>query len=175
MDRFHLRQADKEALEGLMRGGLQSVRVVKRARVLQLLHEGWTLAGTARAAGVAENTARLVRRRYLEQGLEAALHERPRPGRQQRFTPSQASQVVALVCSNAPEGYARWTLRLLVREVERRSLVPHVGKETVRQLLRRHDLKPWREKNVVRAQIGRRVRPAHGGRAATVREALQCT
>ncbi|XXF78978.1 helix-turn-helix domain-containing protein [Myxococcaceae bacterium GXIMD 01537] len=173
MHRLELKQADEEALARLTRRGRESVRVLKRARVLQLLHEGWTMVGAAKAAGVAENTARLVRRRYMEEGLQASLHERPRPGRERRFTPRQASEVVALVCSSPPEGHARWTMRLLVSEVVRRGIGPRVGKETMRELLLRHDLKPWREKNVVCAQAGRPVRAADGGRTDSLREALQ--
>ena len=45
---------------------------------------------------------------------------------------------------------SRWTVRLLTEEVVKRKLVPRVGRETIRVLLESHDLKPWREKNVVR-------------------------
>ncbi|RKI51228.1 helix-turn-helix domain-containing protein, partial [Corallococcus sp. AB049A] len=140
-----LKQAEKEALDALMRRGRQSVRVLKRARALQLLGEGWTGVAAAEAAGLSERTVRQVRGRYRREGFDAALQERPRPGRQRRFTPGQASQVVALVCSSPPQGHARWTLSLLVREVVGRGIVPQVGMETVRELLQRHDLKPWRE------------------------------
>jgi putative transposase len=49
---------------------------------------------------------------------------------------------------------ARWTVRLLTEEAIRRKLVPQVGRETIRVLLESHDLKPWREKNVVRGEAG---------------------
>src|SRR5215467_4002203 len=48
-----------------------------------------------------------------------------------------------------PDGYARWTVRLVAEEAVKRRLVPAVGRETIRILLLHHDLKPWREKNVV--------------------------
>ncbi|WP_426745612.1 helix-turn-helix domain-containing protein [Myxococcus faecalis] len=137
-----LKQAGKEALDALMRRGRHSVRVLKRARALQLLGDGWTGVAAAGAAGISERTVWQVRGRYRREGLEAALQERPRPGRQRRFTPGQASQVVAPVCSRPPDGYARWTLSLLVREVAGRGIVPQVGMETVRELLQRHDLNP---------------------------------
>ena len=57
---------------------------------------------------------------------------------------------MALVCGPPPEGRARWTVRLLAEEVVKRKLVPRVGRETIRVLLESHELKPWREKNVVR-------------------------
>jgi|SRR5450631_68048 len=63
-------------------------------------------------------------------------------------------RIVALACGPAPEGRARWTVRLLTEEVVKRKLVPRVGRETIRVLLESHDLKPWREKNVVRGGTG---------------------
>ena len=54
-----------------------------------------------------------------------------------------------MVCSNPPEGRARWTVRLIAEEAVKRKLVPRVGRETIRVLLLSHEFKPWREKNVV--------------------------
>ena len=59
-----------------------------------------------------------------------------------------------MVCSNPPEGQARWTVRLVAQEAVKRKLVPRVGRETIRILLQSHDLKPWREKNVVHPRTG---------------------
>jgi transposase len=81
-----LKQADRAAQEALTHRGRESVRVLRRARVLQLLSEGWTLASAAEAVGVTETTVRTVRWRYLEKGLSAALQERPRPGAARRLT-----------------------------------------------------------------------------------------
>ncbi|TQF14698.1 helix-turn-helix domain-containing protein [Myxococcus llanfairpwllgwyngyllgogerychwyrndrobwllllantysiliogogogochensis] len=163
-----LKQADRAALEALTHRGRESVRVLKRGRVLQLLAEGWTVVRAAEAVGVTQTTVRTVRRRYLEEGLGAALNEKPRPGAARLLTEKQASEMVAMVCASPPEGRARWTVRLIAQEAMRRGLVPKVGRETVRELLLRHDLKPWREKNVVRAQARRSVHRAHGGRAGVV-------
>jgi hypothetical protein len=59
---------------------------------------------------------------------------------------SQWQRIIAMVCSDPPEGRARWTVRLVTEEAVKRKLVPRVGRETVRVLLLHHDLKPWREK-----------------------------
>ena len=60
-----------------------------------------------------------------------------------------------MVCSQPPEGRARWTIRLIVEEAIKRKLVRAVGRETIRILLQSHELKPWREKNVVRAELNK--------------------
>ena len=61
---------------------------------------------------------------------------------------SQKQRIIAMVCSDPPEGRARWTVRLVAQEAVKRKLAPRVGTETIRILLLSHDLKPWRAKNV---------------------------
>ena len=97
-------------------------------------------------------TAQAIRKighRYQEAGLERALYEKERPGAVSLLEDSQKQRIIAMVCSDPPEGCARWTVRLVAEEAIKRRLVPRVGRETIRVLLLHHDLKPWREKNVV--------------------------
>jgi transposase len=97
---------------------------------------------------------RAIARRYEEEGLESALYEKPRPGQQRRLDAGQSQRIIALVCGPPPAGQARWSVRLIAQEAVKRKLVAEVGRETIRILLRTHDLKPWREKNVVRGGTG---------------------
>ena len=129
--------------------------MLKRARVLELLHEGYALADVQRAVGIWPSTIRRVRRRYSEGGLSDALNERSRPGKKRLLTDRTASRIVAMVCSNPPRGCSRWSVRLIAAEAVRRGIVKRVGRETIRLLLVEHRLKPWRKKNVVRANPGR--------------------
>ena len=104
-----------------------------------------------RIAGVIPLTPQAIRnvaRRYQEGGLDRALYEKQRPGAAEVLDDSQKQRWIAMVCSNPPEGRARWTVRLVAEEAVKRKLVPRVGRETIRMLLLSHDLKPWREKNV---------------------------
>ena len=71
-------------------------------------------------------------------------------GKKRGWMPNSGSASWPWSRSPPPEGRARWTVRLLAEEAVKRKLVPGVGRETVRILLENHDLKPWREKNVVR-------------------------
>jgi transposase len=91
---------------------------------------------------------RKVGHRYQKGGLEPALYEKQRPGAAAVLDNSQKQRIIAMVCSDPPEGRARWTVRLVAEEAVKRKLVPRVGRETIRILLLSHDLKPWREKNV---------------------------
>ena len=59
-----------------------------------------------------------------------------------------------MVCSQPPEGRARWSVRLIAQEAVQRKLVPRGGRETIRILLQSHERKPWREKKLVRGGTG---------------------
>ena len=145
---------DRRRIEVCLRGGIQPVRTVRRALVLQQLNQGASCLQVARQVGVGINTAYQIRKRYEEGGLERALYDKARPGAEPLLSPSQRQQVIAMVCSNPPTGQARWTVRLIAAESVRRGVVPRVGRETIRVLLQNHQLQPWREKNVVRGGTG---------------------
>jgi len=141
---------DRKELGKLLSGGVQQVRVVLRALALLQLAKG---VSAPRIAGMVPLTAQAIRKighRYQEGGLERALYEKQRPGAEALLEDSEKQRIIAMVCSDPPEGFARWTVRLVAEEAIKRRLVPRVGRETIRILLLSHELKPWREKNVVR-------------------------
>jgi putative transposase len=149
--RLQLSAADQRELQELLTGGVQQVRVTLRALALLRLHQGFTAPQVAQVVQLSDQAVRQIARRYREGGLERALYEGPRPGKGRLLDQSQRQKIVAMVCGSPPAGQARWTVRLIVEQAQRKKLVPRVGRETIRMLLQDHDLKPWREKNVVRA------------------------
>ena len=152
--RIQLSGREKKELKRLLAGGLQQVRVVLRALALLRLADGATAPQVAQAVALTAKSIRQLVHRYEQGGLERALHEKPRPGAAPLLDASQKQRIIAMVCSPAPEGRARWTIRLIAEEAVKRKLVPGVGRETLRSLLNHHDLKPWREKNVVHRGVG---------------------
>src|SRR5450631_2134820 len=145
-----LRKKDRLKVAAMLRKGQQSARVLRRASILRQLDGMQRVAQVAGNVGVAQKTVRAVARRYEEEGLESALYERPRPGKQPALDTGQSQRIIAMVCSPPPQGMARWSVRLIAEEAVKRKLAPQVGRETIRILLQSHELKPWREKNVVR-------------------------
>jgi transposase len=143
---------DPGRIEALLSGGTQEVRTVVRDLALRQLDRGLSTPEVGSLVGLAGKTVREIGQRYQASGLERALFDAPRPGKVPSLDPGQRQQVVALVCSSPPEGFARWTVRLLAQEAVSRKIVPSIGREAIRMLLQRHDLRPWREKNVVRRQ-----------------------
>lgn len=144
--------ADRERIEELLSGGVQEVRTVIRALALRQLDRGLSTPAVGSLVGLAGKTVREIGQRYQAGGLVRALFDAPRPGKAPSLDPGQRQQVVALVCSSPPAGFSRWTVRLLAEETVRRKIVPSIGREAIRLLLESHDLKPWREKNVVRRE-----------------------
>ena len=144
---------DRTQIVELLRGGIQQVRVVLRALVLRQLGDGFTAPQVAQSLPLTPKAIRQIAHRYNSSGLGAAVYEKQRPGAKEILDDSQKQRIIAMVCSEAPEGRARWTVRLIVEEAIKRKLVPKVGRETIRVLLQSHELKPWREKNVVRGRV----------------------
>jgi putative transposase len=148
--RIGVTKKDQRDLRKLLHGGVQQVRVVLRAIALLQLAKGVSAPRIAAMVPMTPQAIRKVGHRYEQGGMERALYEKGRPGAASLLEDSQKQRIIAMVCSDPPEGFARWTVRLVAEEAVKRRLVPRVGRETIRILLLSHDLKPWREKNVVR-------------------------
>jgi transposase len=167
---LELSAKDRKQLKAMMAGGAQmTARRWRRIRTLLLLADGLSARATAEAVGTHPREARRVGHRYRASGLEAALSEDRRPPPPRLLDSTQQAAVVAMVCGPPPSGRARWSVRLVADEAVKRGIVGQMGRETARVTLATSGLKPWREKNVVRARGHHRVRGAHGGRPSPLR------
>lgn len=117
--------------------GKPSARSVLRARILLLADEGRTDEAIAAALHTSSATVGRVRQRFVEEGLEQALKDRPRPGQQRKLSGHQEAYLIATTCSPAPTGHKRWTLRLLADQVVELGFAESCSHETVRQLLKK--------------------------------------
>ena len=149
-----LEKKERQQIAGMLKKGWESARVLWRASVLRQLDRGQTAAQVASSVGRAAKTVRAIARRYEEEGLEEALYEKPRPGKRRVLDAGQSQRIIAMVCSQPPTGRAHWSVRLIAEEAVKRKWVAKVGRETIRILLESHDLKPWREKKLVRGRTG---------------------
>ena len=149
-----LSKRDRVRIAEMLRKGQCSARVLRRALVLRQLDQGQPVAQTAMHVGAGKSTVRAIARRYEDEGLDSALYEKTRPGKAPALDINQSQRIIAMVCSPPPEGRARWSVRLIAEEAIKRKLASAVGRETIRVLLQSHELKPWREKNVVRGGTG---------------------
>jgi transposase len=125
------------SLTTLTKRGATSARVQARARILLLLHRGRTSDEAASALAVGVATVFNVKRRYLSEGLSAALHDKPRSGKPPRIGGEARAKITALACSQAPEGHARWTLRLLADKAVELGFVEGISHNTVKEVLKK--------------------------------------
>lgn len=142
---FNLNEKDRLEVKHTIRHG-DSARLVNRSHILNLRDKGYT---SNEVADVLDYTARTVINivnNYIEGGLQQALTDDPRPGRPPEIDARIESHVVAVVCSEPPEGFDRWTLELLKNRVEHDGIVDSISKESIRIILKEHDLKPWQQK-----------------------------
>jgi putative transposase len=163
-----LAESDREKLEQIAhRGDIEAWRY-KRCRALLLLGAGRSITEVRETLGCADHNVRRWVRTFQSHGVEAALCRRHGGGVEKKLSASEEQRVIALCCSTPPEGRARWTIRLLAEHAEQILDGKRVGREKVRLVLKANDLKPWREKNVVRGEARRAVRGADGRSAPPV-------
>ena len=116
-----LSEEEKEKVKQIMNKGKASARIFKRARVLELFDEGLTSPTISRYVGVTAETLRRIGWNYVKGGLKQALYDSPRLGGKKKVSQDEETRIVALVCSDPPEGYDRWTVRLLTEEVKKKN------------------------------------------------------
>lgn len=150
---FRLKSNEKQKIMKLLSKGKDSARVIRRAQVLKLFDKGYTSPKIAEIVDMQAVSVRSIGKRYLDGGLKRALYDLPRPGNKRLLSTKQSNQIIALACSDPPRGYSRWTIEMLTEKSIEKEIVTTVGRETIRVLLHTHDLKPWREKNVVHPGI----------------------
>ena len=139
-----LTEVERSELDALMRKGKASALAIARARVLLKADQGkdgeaQTDAQIAEALSVAAKTVFNVRRRWVEEGLEAALRRKKQdcPSRSRKLDGRAEAKLVAACCGPAPQGRARWTLRMLAGKLVELQVVDSISPETVRGTLKK--------------------------------------
>jgi len=139
-----LTQEERTELSQLIKSGHHSARVLGRARILLLLDrsqgEQRKLKDIADAMLTSIGTISNVKRRYLEGGLEQGLYDQPRPGSKPKIDGEVEAHLIALVCSEPPKGYERWTLRLLADKLVELELVESISHVAVGDALKKTNL-----------------------------------
>jgi transposase len=135
--RVTLTDEERDRLEALTRKGTESVRMVRRAQTLLLAAEERIDTAIASALRIGVSTVERTRQRFVEEGLEASLRERPRPGARPKLGPKERAYVVALACTKPPEGRHRWTMQMLADRLVEVEMVPDITDEAIRLVLKK--------------------------------------
>lgn len=146
----HLSSEDRAHLSHLISSGNAPARVQTRARILLLRDQSqnapMTHEQTASAVLCAVATVQNVCRRYRQEGRNAALSEKPRPGNPRKLDGAAEAQLLLLACSDAPDGHSRWTLRLLADKVVALGIVDSLSDVTVMKTLKKTKSSPGKFK-----------------------------
>jgi transposase len=142
---IHLTKDERTELEQLIKSGTHPARMIARARTLLLLDTSQgqkrTIAEVKEAAMVSQGTIYNLKQRYFAGGLSEALYEKPRPGRPvTKLTGDVEAHLIALACSDPPEGYERWTLRLLADRLVELEVVDSISHTAVSKKLKKTNL-----------------------------------
>lgn len=138
-----LTDEEREHLLGVTQRGKSSARKIKRAQILLKASGGLVDEEIAEAVGTSLATVFRTRKRFVEEGL-LALDERRRPGQPRKLDGKQEAHVIAMACSEPPEGHSHWALRLLANKVVELGFAESISPETVRQMLKKTNSSPGR-------------------------------
>jgi transposase len=142
--RVSLSSEERSELVALVAGGEVAVRKIKRAQLLLAAAAGSTDEVIARNVGVGTSTVYRIKQRFVEEGLERALTELPRPRPERKLASHEEALLVAVACSGPPKGRSHWTLQLLADEIVALTDHESVSADTVGRLAEA-DLKPWQK------------------------------
>lgn len=155
--KYHVRltEEERQAVERLTTTGRTSARTLRHAWVLLKSdagadRPGWTDEEIRGAYGVSVNTISRIRQAFVEEGLDAALRGRPRrTPRPRKMDGEQEAHLVALLCGPAPEGYSRWSVRLLTDRFVHLDGRVAIARETVRRVLKKKRAQAVADQGVV--------------------------
>ena len=147
---------ERERLEALMHSGKSPTQLLTKARILLKADvseagEGWSDSAISAALDTSINNIGRLRRRLVEEGLEGSLKRKynSNSARPRIFDGAAEAKLIALTCSPAPEGFARWSLRLLEEKVVELNIVEKASDNTIGRVLKKNVLKPHRKRQWV--------------------------
>jgi transposase len=140
-----LSSSQKKQLEKIVKSGSNNARVITRARVLLKSEQGIFAKQIAKEERINQNTIRYIKVRFAR-GLESALYDAPRSGQPPKINEKAENHLVAIACSNPPEGRDRWTLKLLQEQMIKDGQVKTISTIALSEHLQKRHIKPRRKK-----------------------------
>lgn len=134
---IELSTEERRSLKTLFSSGNSSNRKQNRARILDLLSKQTAPPEIARLLSCSLMTVYHIKRRFLAEGIESALSEKPRSGKPVSISGEARARITALACSDAPAGHARWTLRLLADKSVELGFCEAVSHNHIRAILKK--------------------------------------
>ena len=138
--KIKLKKEERKFLQEFIKKGTKKARAIARSNVLLLSDEGWETDVISKMAKVHRQRVWRTKKRFLEEGLETALKEKPRTGQPQKYTDKHKAEIIATACTKAPSGRKRWTIQLLVKKLQKNKGLRTINRETIRLTLKKTKL-----------------------------------
>jgi len=135
-----LKRGDLNFLRKFVKKGTKKARAIARANALLLVNEGYNNDTISKATGLHRQSIWRIKSRYLEEGLKSALDDKPRPGQPRKYTEKHEAEIIAQACTTAPKGRKRWTIQLLVEELQKKKGFKTINRESIRLVLKKAKL-----------------------------------
>jgi len=137
---LQLNKRERDYLRTFKKSGGLSLREFNRATILLFLDKGLSISEIGNLLEVDRTTIWRIKKRYLEHGLEVALIEDYRSGQPVKYATAHEAELTALACGPVPGGRRRWTIRLLVEELNKKEGFETITYGSVRKLLKKTNL-----------------------------------
>lgn len=152
--RVTLTNEERVKLHEISHNGKRSAKLILRALILLMVDQGEfqdqankSERDIADCLHVSPTTINNVKKRFVEEGLEAALERKPQPHRCTHFDGDFEAHLIALACSEPPEGRAAWSLRLLADKTVELNYTESISHETIRRILKKTTLSLGKRRN----------------------------
>lgn len=147
---INLKESERIQLSSMVKRGRWSQHEIKRAQILLLAdkEKGISNGNISKRLKCHKDTARVIKKRYIEEGLEAALADRFRSGQPKKLSDKEEALIIATACSKVPAGHDHWTIEMLTDFTNKRRKDDPVSQRPITRILLQNELKPWLKKNV---------------------------
>ena len=135
--KFNLKEKDEESVNKLLKESKETLRAV----ILKLLNDtDLSQKEIAELLNTTPKTVSKIKKRYIEEGLESAINDKPRPGQPKKYDVEKETEIIALACTDPPKGSKRWTVRLLAEILREKEGFETITREFVRIVLKKSQL-----------------------------------
>ena len=140
MAQIKLKEEELKFLKDFVKKGQKSAREMTRARILLLASQQKGDTKIAEILDVGRNTVWRIKKKYNEEGIEAALKDKPRPGQPKKYTNKHEAEIIATACTDPPPGRKKWSIVLLTDELKKTESLATINRESIRLILKKAKL-----------------------------------
>jgi len=140
--KIKLKKTERKFLKEFVLKGVKKAREIARANILLLADKGQNTNNISKVTGIHRQRIWRVKKRYLDDGLKAALEEKPRSGQPVKYDDKKKAEIIATACTTPPVGSNNWSVRLLVEEFKNKKGFDTINREVIRLILKKAKQNP---------------------------------